>query len=167
MITFLLILFTAAAIVAAVYVAARRNHTEPTKTTEPSVDPNLEREKSIVSLNVLVREHGLQRETDIERLLDDCVSLHEALLGVDVTEQAQLHSAPADFTRLLDKHLPELLHKSVQSGVASADAMTALNEAVTQLRGELQGLIQQIHDRNFADFARKKRFVEIRYSDQY
>jgi uncharacterized protein YdcH (DUF465 family) len=168
-ITLLTVLCILAAIAGAVYWKASRSADAASSEdgAPAAVDETQQRENAIVELNLTARRYGLQLTTDIEPLLDECVRLHEAISGVDGAEQSQLHSAPADFTRLLNKHLPELISKFAQAGVADDTSVEALNKVLAQLKGEITGLIEQIHNRNFDAFARKNRFVEIRYSDQY
>ncbi len=126
------------------------------------------RENAIVQIQVKASLLGLPAKTNINALVDKCAQLHNALSSVNPTEKIQLHSAPADFERLIEIHLPETLDKFGQIfATATEDDITKFNALIEQLQSELDSIIQNLNERDYAAFANKHGFMEIRYSDKF
>lgn len=145
----------------------KSNTTEPANETEQA-DPTAQREGAIVKVQTQAALLGVQAKTEINALIDKCVSVHESLASVDPTEVNQLHSVPGDFARLIDIHLPELVTKFGQLGEATdQQAIDNFNGVLAQLHGELDQILKNIETRNYVAFASKQSFMEIRYSDKF
>lgn len=148
----------------------RNNNDEATTAsdTEAAPDPVEDRENAIVALQTKASLLGLPGKTNINALIDKCIDVHEALASVDPQENAQLHSVPGDFTRLIGKHLPDLISKFGQiSANASESDITEFNDLLAQLNDELDDILKNISERNYTAFASKHGFMKIRYSDKF
>jgi flagellar basal body-associated protein FliL len=144
---------------------AQENVEEP---VSPEMEDMMQRENAIVQIQVKASLLGLPAKTNINSLIDKCAQLHNALSSVNPTDKIQLHSAPADFERLIEKHLPETIDKFGQIFATATDEdINKFNELIEQLKGELDGIITNLNERDYAAFANKHGFMEIRYSDKF
>lgn len=166
----LLILIVAGAVGAYFYTQQKGTDTPSSvPESEPAqVDPIAQREDAIVSAQIQASLLGMTHSTNINDLIDKCIEVHEELISVNPEERSQLHSAPGDFKRLIEIHLPEWLTKFGQISAAATDAdIQKFNELLKQIIGELDIILKNIADRNYVALASKHGFMEIRYSDKF
>ena len=150
----------------------KKSTTSPQENVDESVSPEtndmIQRENAIVQIQVKASLLDLPAKTNINSLIDKCAQLHNALSSVNPTDKIQLHSAPADFERLIEKHLPETIDKFGQIFATATDEdINKFNDLIEQLKGELDGIITNLNERDYAAFANKHGFMEIRYSDKF
>ena len=125
------------------------------------------RETAITELNLQARMLGVTEDAGVEDLIDLCVKLHNKLTGmgegVDV-----LMTAPNDFMRLLTKHFPEYIVQcaKLEKPISSEDK-ARIDAVLAQLTVQIEGIITDINNQNYAAFNSKSRFMEIRFSDKY
>ena len=165
----LLILIVAGALGAYFYTQQKGSDPPSSSESAPAqVDPIAQREDAIVSAQIQASLLGITHSTNINDLIDKCIEVHEELISVNPEERSQLHSAPADFKRLIEIHLPEWLTKFGQISAAATDAdFQKFNELLKQIIGELDIILKNIADRNYVALASKHGFMEIRYSDKF
>lgn len=165
-----LALFLTVLVVAGAYTYYAMKRTPDSPATEEATPdtPTQQREDKLVALQLKASLLGLSKTTGINALIDKCIEVHESLASVDPEASNQLHSVPADFERLIGKHLPDLMNKFGQiSSSAPEETFAEFEETLIQLNLELEEILSNVRERNYTAFANKHGFMKIRYSDKF
>jgi hypothetical protein len=131
------------------------------------VSPFERRASSIIALSLQARETGVAHQTDIESLIDDIVVLHEKMSNLTDDRVQLMMSAPSDLQRMLEQHLPEYISRYALLDLSSKESKDSFNSTLSQLKGVVNAMIDDIEKENFSSFSQKNKFMEIRFSDKY
>lgn len=135
--------------------------------TTVNESPFERRASSIVALSLQARETGVAHQTDIESLIDDIVVLHEKMSNLTDDRVQLMMSAPSDLQRMLEQHLPEYVSRYASLDLSSKESKDDFNSTLSQLKGVINTMIEDIEKENFSSFSQKNKFMEIRFSDKY